>query len=96
MHNVEHGAVIFLYQPTLPAQTVAALRDVFTALPVDPKCGHSRALMTADAELPTPFALVAAAHVLESDCIVEQAFLDFVQQQRGLGPEDVCIDGAYP
>ncbi len=96
VHNLEHGAIVFLYHPDAPAEIVAALKEVFDALPADSQCGHARAVMTGDPELSTVTAVVAATQVLEGSCVVEQSIVDFVKERRGLGPENVCVDGTYP
>jgi hypothetical protein len=96
VHNLEHGAIIFLYRPDAPADVVAALRAAFQSLPNDPICGHRRALMTPDPLLPRATAVVAADHLLGAECVNAQAIRDFVTLYRGRGPEQVCQDGSRP
>jgi hypothetical protein len=96
VHNLEHGAIVFLYRPDAPPAVVAALRGVFQFLPNDPACGHRRALMTPDPLLPGATAVVAADHVLAAECVNDQAIRDFVTLYRGRGPEQVCQDGSRP
>jgi hypothetical protein len=96
VHNLEHGAIVFLYRPDAPAAVVAALRGVFQFLPNDPACGHRRALMTPDPLLPRATAVVAADFVIAADCVSSDLVRDFALSRRGLGPEQVCQDGSRP
>jgi plasmid stabilization system protein ParE len=96
VHNLEHGAVVFLYRPDAPAATVSALRDVFRTLADDPQCGHPRALMNPDPAMPRAVAVVAADWILEGDTVDGQAIRDFVAQHRNHAPENICEDGAQP
>ena len=96
VHNLEHGAVVFLYRPDAPAGTVSALRDVFRGLPNDPQCGHPRALMLVDPLMPRAVAVVAADWLLDGDTVDAQRIRDFVTQHRNRAPENVCSDGSRP
>ena len=96
VHNLEHGAIVFLYRPDAPAAVVAALRGVFQLLPNDPACGHRRALMTPDPALPRATAVVAADFVVVADCVNADVTRSFALSRRGLGPEQVCADGSRP
>ncbi|MEK6608586.1 MAG: DUF3105 domain-containing protein [Myxococcota bacterium] len=95
VHNLEHGAVVFLYRPDAPTDAVLALAEIFENLPDDPDCGHPRALMTPDPELDDVVAIVAADWALEGDCVDEGAILTFVEAHRNESPEDVCSSGSY-
>ena len=96
VHNLEHGAVVFLYRLDAPAATVSALRDTFRNLPNDPQCGHPRALMTPDPAMPRPVAVVAADWILEGETLEAQTIRDFVSQHRNRAPENICADGDRP
>jgi hypothetical protein len=96
VHNLEHGAIVLLHRPDAPAAGVAALRDTLRALPNDPACGHPRALLTPDAQLPRPFAAVAADRTLIGDCVNAEAIRQFTLTNRGRGPENVCESGTRP
>lgn len=96
VHNLEHGAVVFLYRPSAPAAAITALRDAYRALPNDPACGHKRALLTADPDLPTDTAVVAADFQLEGGCTNAGAIRSFVEARIGRGPEQACTDGTRP
>jgi len=96
VHNLEHGAIVFLYRPDAPAAVVMALRAAFQSLPDDPACGHRRALMTPDPLLPRATAVVAADFVVAADCVNAGLVRDFATGRRGRGPEQVCADGTRP
>jgi hypothetical protein len=89
VHNLEHGGIVFLYRPSAPAATVSALRDAYRALPNDPACGHKRALLTADPDLPTDTAVVAADFILEAGCTDAAGIRRFVDARIGRGPEQI-------
>jgi len=96
VHNLEHGAVVFLHRPDASAATVNALRDVFRGLPNDPQCSHPRALMAVDPLMPRPVAVVAADWLLEGDTVDAQMIRDFVSQHRNHAPENICEGGDRP
>lgn len=97
VHNLEHGAIVMLYRPDTPASAVAALTDAFHSLPIDPECGHLRALLTPDPLLPRPAIFVVAADwVLSADAVDTAALRDFVLAHRNHAPEDVCQGGTRP
>jgi hypothetical protein len=96
VHNLEHGAVVFLYRPDAPAATVTALREVFRGLPNDPQCGHPRALLLIDPLLPRPVAVVAADWLLDGETVDAQMIRDFVAQHRNHAPENICEGGDRP
>ena len=95
IHNLEHGAVILLYRPDADGSLIAALQSAYTAIPIDPSCGHRRALITPDPLLDRPFVVVAANVELACPAVDTQAILDFVAAHRGHGPENVCANGSY-
>lgn len=96
VHNLEHGGVVLLYRPGAPAGAVTALRDAYRALPNDPACGHKRALLTAEPDLPTDTAVVAADFMLEAGCLDAGGIRHFVDSRIGRGPEQVCANGTRP
>jgi Protein of unknown function (DUF3105) len=96
VHNLEHGAVVLLHRPDASPDVVATLRAAYRALPEDPQCGHSRALLTPDPLLDTPVAVVAADVVLRGSCVSPTAINAFVTAHRGKAPENVCAGGTRP
>src|SRR5438552_8176345 len=96
VHNLEHGAIVFLYRPDTPAATVTALRDAFRALPNDPECNAPRALMLQDPLMPRAVAVVAADWLLDGETVDAQAIRNFALQHRNHAPEDICEGGTRP
>lgn len=96
VHNVEHGAVVLLHRPDAPPAVIQALLDAYRALPADPDCGHTRALLTPDPLLDRPVAVVAVDHVLRGECVDANAVRQFASQRRNRGPENVCAPGTRP
>ena len=96
VHNLEHGAIVFVHRPDAPAAALATFNDTFRALPNDAQCGHSRALLTPDAQLARPFTVIAANFVLEGDCVSPDAIRRFALAHRAQGPENICDSGTRP
>jgi len=96
VHNLEHGAIVVLYRPDAPADVIRQITEAFRSIPVDPSCGHPRALLTPDPLLPRLTAVVAADFVLQGDTVDARAIRDFAAARRGHGPEDLCDQGTRP
>jgi hypothetical protein len=80
VHNLEHGAVVFLYNcPDGCAAEVATFKDIVSK--------HSRTILTAYADLPTRFGVVSWGHRIISDCMDKQTFLDFLDKNFDHAPE---------
>jgi hypothetical protein len=95
LHNLEHGAVVFLYRPDAPPSTLTALREVFEGLPDLPACGSPMAVMTPDPELETSFAVVAWDWMLTGACVDAPRVRRFALERRGRSPQLSCADGDY-
>lgn len=93
VHNLEHGAIVLLYRPDAAPATIAALANVFRALPADPECGHARALLTPDPLLPRQVAAVAADWLWMADAVDPAAIQAFTLAHRNHAPEDICASG---
>lgn len=73
VHNLEHGAVVFLHNcPRGCASEIKQLAEIAQ--------GRSFALVTPDARLPTRFAVVAWGVRLLSDCVDAEAFQSFYEK----------------
>ena len=82
VHNLEHGAVVFLYDcPEGCEDELEQLRD----LPGD----QQRTILTPYPELPTRFGAVAWGHRLLSDCLDRDAFERFYSVHFDQAPESV-------
>jgi Protein of unknown function (DUF3105) len=94
VHNLEHGAVVFLYGPSASELEIAELRRAFDAV-VDPSCGEPRRVLTPDPELPTKVAIVSWDWTLTGDCINSEQAAEFVALHISHGTEQVCSTGSY-
>lgn len=96
VHNLEHGAIVFLYRPDAPPAAVDALRALYRGLAADRDCGHRLAILMPDPLLPRPIAAVAADWLLTADGVDEPTIGAFVAARRNRGPERVCSPGSRP
>jgi len=96
VHNLEHGGIVFLYRPDAPGNVIAEHTAAYRALPSDALCGHKRALLTPDPQLPWAAAVVAANFVLRAENTSQQVIHEFALAHRGRGPEQVCDQGTRP
>jgi hypothetical protein len=96
VHNLEHGAIVFLYRPDAPPAAITALRSLYAGLTSDRDCGHRLAVLMPDATLPRPIAAVAADWLLLADGVHAPTINDFVNARRNRGPERVCDPGSRP
>ena len=108
VHNLEHGAVVFLYRPDAPQALIDALVRVYNAIPNDDPCPHRRALLTADPLLDVPWAVTVSGYEIsgddlgmgyqiKADCIQsEQMLVDFAVAFRNHSAEDFCDEGYVP
>ena len=96
VHNLEHGGIVFLYRPDAPGNVIAEHTAAYRSLPADPQCGHKRALLTPDPQLPWSAAVVAANFVLRAENTSAQVIHEFALAHRGRGPENICDQGTRP
>jgi hypothetical protein len=96
VHNLEHGAIVMAYRPDAGTAVIESMKQMYRALPNDPACGHTRAVLTPDPLLSTPVAVVAANFVLSGSCVSSTAVLQFVSAHRNHAPEQLCDNGQRP
>jgi hypothetical protein len=96
MHNLEHGAMIVVYNcPQGCTDEVARAQAWVDALPPDPSCTpNHRIILAPDPTLSVRFAATAWTWTLRSDCFDETAFTQFYADHYGHGLEVVCSSGA--
>jgi Protein of unknown function (DUF3105) len=95
LHNLEHGAMVFLHGPDADAQEEAALNELFEDM-TDPSCpGGARKILTPYPELETKIAIVAWDWTLTGDCVNAEQIAAFINEHIGQGLEDLCEPGAY-
>lgn len=82
VHNLEHGGVVFLHHCPDGCDTdLSTMRELVT--------GRRFTLMTAYAELPTRFAVIAWGVRMLSDCLDRQAFEAFYDTHVNRAPESI-------
>jgi hypothetical protein len=94
LHNLEHGAIAFLYHPCAPPATIEALRALAKSIPPDDG-GPFRVLMSPYPDLPTTVALVAWGHLYSAECVQPVEAKAFIQDHYRKATEDVASPGAY-
>ena len=99
VHNLEHGAIVFLYNcPAGCPDVVAQLDDIARAFPSDSTCEapvRSRVLVTSDPLLPDGVQVAAVAwNVLYTASCFDPYVNQFAARHYNHGPEDLCSDGA--
>lgn len=103
VHDLEHGAVVLLYNCALVAggtagcdEVVESLRNVVAKIPNDPLCTSPvrvRFVLTPDPLLQRAVAAVAWGQTYVADCVDETEMGAFVTAHYGQGPESFCTDG---
>jgi len=99
VHNLEHGAIVFLYKCTeadgCPA-VVSGLEAVAAGLAKDPKCIdpiRARTVIAPDPTLTTPVVALAWGFIYRADCVDAPSLNSFATEHYGKGPEDLCANG---
>jgi len=101
VHNLEHGAVVFLYNcPSAPCPDVASeLEEASAALPDDALCTQqnagvrARTIVTPDPLIDVEVAAAAWGWTYKADCVDLPSLEQFASQHYGQGPEAICSDG---
>ncbi len=98
VHDLEHGAVVFLYKcDGACPDVVDTLRKAMAAIPDDADCTGSgvrvRALIVPDPELDVPVAAAAWGWIYRAECADLRTLTDFALNHYAQGPENVCGDG---
>jgi hypothetical protein len=99
VHDLEHGAIDFLYRCDGPCpDVVSALGGVFDGFG-DPLClaipggPPARVVLTADPDLATPIAAAAWGATYTATCIDVPSLQAFANANYGHGREVLCNDG---
>jgi hypothetical protein len=101
VHNLEHGAIVFLYRCDQPAgcpDAARAMQAAADSLPDDPLCAkfpgvRVRTVITPDPLLDTPYAAAAWGWTYKSSCIDAPTLKQFAHDHYAQAPENLCEDG---
>lgn len=102
VHDLEHGAIVFLYNcPDAGGcpDVVAALQKASDSIPDDPLCTAAgegvrvRTVITPDPLIDVPVAAAAWGWVYKAQCADLPTLEAFAQQHYGRGPEELCSNG---
>jgi hypothetical protein len=99
VHDLEHGAVVFLYNCAdggACASNLAGLRQAVAALPDDPICDPSirvRSVITPDPLIDYPVAAAAWGWTYNAACLDLPTLEAFAKGHYGQSPETECANG---
>lgn len=107
VHDLEHGAIVFLYNCGSPEAGGSACPDVVSklqaasdSLPDDPLCASTggpgvrvRTVITPDPLIPTRVAAAAWGWIYLADCADLPTLEQFAKAHYGQGREDICAPG---
>lgn len=82
VHNLEHGGVVLLYDCSDGCDAEVARMQAFVT-------SHPRTLLTAYAQLPKRFAMVAWDYRIVSDCLDDDVLATFYAEHYDRGPESI-------
>ncbi|MHB8876912.1 MAG: DUF3105 domain-containing protein [Myxococcaceae bacterium] len=106
VHDLEHGAVVLLYNCALAADggceaLVQGLRDASDALPDDPLCAgvagvRVRTVITPDPLITTPLAAAAWGYTYSAACLDPATLQAFAKEHYAHAAENECANGLLP
>jgi hypothetical protein len=96
LHNLEHGAIAFLYHPCAPTEQIDQLRQMARAQAneVDTNAPF-RWILTPYPDLATSIAVVAWGVDYQANCFNQTEVQDFINTNYRHGREDISTDGLY-
>lgn len=108
VHDLEHGAIVLLYNcallpggdaaPSTCDSLVQQLRDLMNALPQDPLCDadvgvRRRVVLTPDPLLTVPVAAAAWGWTYRAQCFDRGTLDAFAHEHYAHAPENECLNG---
>jgi hypothetical protein len=103
VHDLEHGAIDYLYNCALLdggadacAAVVTGLEQAVTAMPTDPLCDPTvrvRHVLTPDPLITVPVAAAAWGWTYQAACVDLPTLEAFAQQHYAQSPENFCTNG---
>jgi hypothetical protein len=96
LHNLEHGAIVFLYHPCAPTEQIDQLRQIARAQANDTNPDAPfRWILTPYPDLASSIAVVAWGVDYQANCINQTEIQDFINTNYRRGREDISSDGLY-
>jgi len=103
LHNTEHGAVAFLYQPCIDPVELCKVKQLIMSRPFDntgstkdpSNTGPFRWVLTPYKDLITKFALVTFYETLYTECFDWDDWNEFIDDNYRHGFEDLSLPGRY-
>lgn len=95
LHNLEHGGVVFLYDPCLSEESVCSLRNYIAKWQTRSAPAPFRFVLTPFRNLMRTVAVVAYGRLWMSNCLNVPAMDRFVQENYRQAWEDIQGDGRY-
>jgi hypothetical protein len=103
LHNTEHGAVAFLYQPCIDPEELCKIKQFILSRPYDntgstkdpSNTGPFRWVLTPYKNLITKFAVVTFYQTLYTDCFDWNDWNEFIDENYREGFEDLSLPGRY-
>jgi hypothetical protein len=102
VHDLEHGAVVLLYNCDLVDAATCeaiktALRAASASLGDDARCSGTaarvRTVITPDAAITEPLVAVSWGFIYRASCVDQPSLDAFVNAHYALGPENLCAAG---
>lgn len=97
VHDLEHGAVVLVYNSADPA-IVAGLQELYNTYPDDALCtavgGRMRMVVVPDPDLDVPVAASAWGSHYKATCLDATSLRAFADAHYARAPEDECAAGA--
>jgi len=103
LHNTEHGAIAFLYNPCISPEALCIIKQFILERPYDntnsskdpSNSGPFRWILTPYKNLVTKFALVSFPSTLFTDCFDRNDWNEFIDRNYRQGFEDLSLPGRY-
>lgn len=88
VHSLEHGYIVLLYKPPVPAERLAEFDRMVKEFPKS-KYGNVKLLIVSYPDLPHPYTVLAWDWRLQMDAFDRSTVLEFYRQRVDRGREDI-------
>jgi hypothetical protein len=87
VHNLEHGGIDITYQPSLPADQIKQLQDLYTSLPQSTTFNEVKLIVAPRAKNDSPISLTAWTYLYNLNGFDQAKILQFYTDHLDKGPE---------